>query len=106
MVEIAALVQWRRLLLGRGTRCGLGVLPGAGPLRPPAATTTGLPARSPCRLGPADSWGLFRGRFVKQAFLGVSVGVRAKLLGVPGFALKELVSHWGEARGAGSPDSR
>lgn len=95
MVEIAALVQWRRLLLGRGARCGLRGLPGAAPLRPPARAPTSLLARGRRRPGPAGSGRVFRGRLVKQAF---GLGVRANLLETPGSAPKESVSH-GQDRG-------
>lgn len=105
MVEIAAFVQWRGLFLGLGAHRALRRLPGAGPLRLPSSAPTRLPAPGPRRLGPTDSGGLFRRSLVKQAF-GVRVGVRAKLLGVPRFALKELVSHRRGMRGDGYVGSK
>lgn len=101
MVEIAALIQWRRLLLRQGARGNLVGLPSAGSLRLPSSAPTSFLAR---RLGRAGSWGLFRGRLVKQAF-GFRIRVRTHLLRAPGFARKKIVSHWHRAQAGGSAGS-
>lgn len=98
MVEVAALVPGGRLLLGRGAHRGLGGLPGAGPLRPPAGAPTGPPASRRRRPGRAGRGRLFRGGLVEQA-PGVVGGVRAGGRGGPGLAREERGRHGRGARG-------
>lgn len=100
MVEVAALVPGGRLLLGRGACRGLGGLPGAGPLRPPAGAPTGPPARGRRRPGRTGRGELFfRGGLVEQA-PGVVGGVRAGGRGGPGLAREERGRHGRGARGS------